>query len=207
MWTVNYVKGGRVVEVKERHLAKIFANLDSVYPKYAGKLPKNGAELAEGAEAPAKDVEELRKECRELLRRKGKIYAVFFKKRLVGIYILECMGMTLVLKHRYLMWMDDLVEAELDSAVKQVLFGEIRQGNYEKVSWKEEVIDISYGEGRSSPAFWISIMIIMLNPLFYTISDNVWPSAGGILLLVMNVMIVVFMILIVRNERKRGMNQ
>ena len=193
MWAVNYVKGGRVVEIKERHLAKIFADSDSVFPKDAGNLPKN--------------VEELRKECRELLRRKGKIYAVFFKKRLVGIYILECMGMTLVLKHRFLMSMDDLVEAELDSAVKQVLFGEIRQGSYEKASWMEEVIDRNYGEARNSPAVWISIMMIMLNPLFYTITNHAWPDTGGILLLAMNGMTVLFMILIVRNERKRGKNQ
>lgn len=193
MLAVNYVKGGKVVEIKERHLAKIFADWESIFPK--------------GVEDPTKDVEELRKECRELLRRKGKIYAVFFKKRLVGVYVLECMGMTLVLKHRYLMNMDDLVEAELDSAVKQVLFWEIRRGSYEKVNWREEVIDGSYGEGRNSPALWISIMMIMLNPLFYVISDNAWPGVGGILLLVMNVMTVVFMILIVRNERKRGTNQ
>lgn len=186
MLAVNYVKGGKVVEIKEKHLARVFADPDFSFPK---------------------DVEELRKECREILRRKGKIYAVFFKKRLVGIYVLECVGMTLVLKHRLLMSMDDLVKAELDSAIKQVLFGEIRQGSYERASWMEEVIDRSYGEGRNSPAFWISIMMIMLNPLFYAISDNVWPSTGGILILVMNVLIVVFMILIVRNERKRGMNQ
>lgn len=100
---VNYVKGGKVVEIKERHLAKIFADWDSVFPK--------------GVEDPTKDAEEL------------------------------------------------------------------------------------------PPALWISIMMIMLNPLFYVISDNVWPSVGGILLMVMNIMIVVFMILIVRNERKRGTNQ
>ena len=58
MWAANYVKGGRVVEIKERHLAKIFADTDSV--------------LSKDLEKPPKDMEEFRKECGKLLRRKGK---------------------------------------------------------------------------------------------------------------------------------------
>ncbi|MBR3509240.1 MAG: hypothetical protein IKO03_10815 [Lachnospiraceae bacterium] len=50
MWAANYVKGGRVVEIKERHLAKIFADPDSV--------------LSKNLEKPPKDMEEFRKECR-----------------------------------------------------------------------------------------------------------------------------------------------
>ncbi len=172
MLAATYVKGGRVYDIREKDLDKVFA--DRAY-------------------GFTDDADSLKQECHETIRNKGKVYAVFFKKKLVGLYILERKAGSLNLRTKRLTAMDDLVSNELDEAVKMLVHCEIANMRYDRALWNEEIIDKDYRKSYNL-GFLLPLVYLSANPFFTTFFTKVLGDAGTVLAIVMNISLIVFIL-------------
>lgn len=172
MLSAAYVKGGSIYDIRARDLDKVFS--DRAYGFGANR-------------------DLLKLECGETIKNRGKVYAVFFKKRLVGLYILERTEMLLNLKTRILNPMDDLVSEELDKTVKLLVHSEIRNLKYDKAIWNGEVIDKDYSRSNN-PGIMLVLICLASNPLLTTCLQKGLGDPGTVLAIVMNISLIVFIL-------------
>ena len=175
----TYAKGCKICLVKEKKLEEVFSDSTFVYTD---------------------NKEELKSECYELLRKKGLIYAVYFKKRLIGLYLFKCENLDLILVRNLTNNMEDLVKAEVEKSIKLLLHAKITNGKYEKAFWNEEVIDIKYATtAKSYMVFILMLLILNLVVLILNILKN-----GNILITVcLSVVIVMYIMLAIYYFVKR----
>ncbi len=183
MFAASYVKGGKISDVREKDLGRIF-NL-SIYRF-------------------SEDMECVYEQCRELLKRKGKVYAVFFKKRLVGLYVLECIRADLYLKQKLLMPMDELVEAEIDQGVKRLIHKEIFKGEYEGAVFEGNVLGLDEEDRNKKVSIMVPIIICMTNPMIATISTSLAGSRAGAVVSIINIIMIMYIAIMAKKGGKKN---
>lgn len=172
MLAAAYVKGGRVYDIRAKDLDKVFT--DKAY-------------------GFADDRDSLKQECHETIRDSGKVYVVFFKKKLVGLYILEHTEDNLNLRSRILTAMDDLVSNELDETVKILVHCEIANMRYDRAFWNGEIIDKDYRK-NSNLGFLVPLICLAANPFLTTFSQKCFGDVGTVLAILMNISLIVFVL-------------
>ena len=148
----SYAKGCKIYSIKEKKLDAVFD--DGFFP-----FPD--------------DKEALKNECREYLKKKGGVYAVYFKKKLIGLYVLRCENLDLILTHQISYNMEDIVKAEVEKTIKLLVHAKVVNGKFDRAVWNEEIIDKDYvNQGRQLWYFWLMILILNVTVLVINIVNG-----------------------------------
>jgi len=104
--------------------------------------------------------EELKEECREYLKKKGVVYSVHFKKKLIGLYVFKCENLDLILVHKLSYNMEDIVRAEVEKHIKLLIHARIVNGGFDKAVWENETIDRDYAKPSAVPFVFFLVLAI-----------------------------------------------
>lgn len=175
----SYAKGCKICSVKEKKLGIIFSDESFRYPD---------------------DKESFKKDCIEILRKKGRMYSVHFKKKLIGLYVLKCEGNNLILVNRITHNMEDIVRAEVEKTIKLLVHMAVVNSNYYKAVWNDEIIDRDYVKQHNS--YWLLFLSIMLLNIV-VLSMNIAKGSSMIITVCMAVVIIMYLVIGIIAYKKR----
>ena len=173
----SYAKGCKICSVKEKKLDTVFADESFPYPD---------------------NKEAFKNECLEYLKKKGLIYAVYFKKKLIGLYVLRCENLDLILVHQISYNMEDIVKAEVEKTIKLLVHmnvvNHVANRKYDKAIWNGEIIDRDYvKQDNNLVYFWI--MILFLNCT--VIALNIIKDGPWITTLLLSIAVVCYAVMVI----------
>jgi hypothetical protein len=136
----TYAKGCKICCVKEKKLEDVFK--DESFP-----FPENK--------------EELKEECREYLKKKGVVYSVHFKKKLIGLYVFKCENLDLILVHKISYNMEDIVRAEVEKHIKLLIHTRVVNRGFDRAVWENETIERDYVKQNPAPIILFLVLSIV----------------------------------------------